>query len=343
MEQLRHFASDNNPGIHPQMMKAIAAANVGHKLAYGDDVYTESAKKKFREVFGPGIEVFFVTTGTAANVVGLSAVTESFNSILCSEEAHIFVDECNAVENFVGCKLVPYHTHDAKLTVKVLRENYPHTNWVHQPRPRVLSITQPTELGTVYAPNEIRELADFAHERGLLLHMDGARLPNAAVTLGCSLKKITRDCGVDILSFGATKNGGWMAESIVFFDKKFTENANFKRKQATQLPSKMRFIAAQFEAMLSTGLWEKNARQANAMASFLADELLKVPKVKLHQKVEANVVFAEFPREYFPEVQKKYFFYEWGENTGIARLMCSFDTTKKDVMGLVKVLKEILG
>ena len=343
MEQARHFASDNNPGVHPEIMKAIAAANNGHEIAYGDDPYTTAARKKFCETFGRGIDVFFVTTGTAANVVGLSAVTESFHSILCSSEAHIFVDECNAVENFIGCKLVPYQTHNAKLNAKLIRDNFPSTHWVHQPRPRVISITQPTELGTVYAPNEIRELADLAHEKGMLLHMDGARLANAAVSLNCTLRKITRDSGVDILSFGGTKNGALMAEAIVFFNRKFAENADFKRKQATQLTSKMRYIAVQFEALLTNNLWKKNAQQANAMARLLAEELQNVPGIKLYQNVEANAVFAELPRKYISRVQKKFNFYEWGNDTGIVRLMCSFDTTKKDVLALVRAFKAAAG
>jgi len=339
MKPKRNFASDNNPGVHPDVMRAITAANSGHALAYGDDPCTAAAVEKFKETFGPGIEVLFVTTGTAANVVGLSVITESFNSIICSHEAHIFVDECNAVENFIGCKLVPLHTPDAKLTVDIILDNFPSTSHVHQPRPGVISITQPTELGTVYEPAEIRALSDFAHRKGMLLHMDGARLANAAVSLGKTLRGITRDCGVDVLSFGGTKNGAMLAESVVFFNARLARNASFKRKQATQLLSKMRFTAVQFGALLSNGLWEKNAANANAMAKLLAGEISKIPLLEITQKVEANAVFAKIPRRFIPGIQESFYFYEWGDRSGIARFMCSWDTTEKDVRDFAKAMR----
>src|SRR6266851_3151341 len=245
MKPLRSFASDNNAGIHPDVLKAISAVNQGHVVGYGDDAYTQSAVKKFREHFGDDISVYFVFNGTAANVLSLKALTESYHAVICPEAAHIYTDECGAPEKFTGCKLIPIATPDGKLTVESVAHAYHGIGDQHHVQPRVISITQATEMGTVYRPEEIQALSRFAHERSMFLHMDGARIANAAASLGLTLRQATRDLGVHVLSFGGTKNGLMGAEAVVFFDKKVSNNFQYLRKQGMQLASKMRFISAQ--------------------------------------------------------------------------------------------------
>jgi threonine aldolase len=336
MKPVRSFASDNNAGIHPTILQAIAAANRGHVVGYGDDGYTEAAVRKFKQHFGADIEVFIVFNGTAANCLSLKSLTESYQAVICAEAAHIYTDECGAPEKFTGCKLIPIPTSDGKLTVESVRHAYHGIGDQHHVQPRVISITQATEMGTVYTPREIRDLARFGHGRGMFLHMDGARIANAAVSLGLTLREATRDLGVDILSFGGTKNGAMGAEAVVFFNKKLSRNFLYLRKQGMQLASKMRFISAQFEALLSNNLWRKNAEHANRMADLLRREVSKIPNVKIVYKVEANGVFAEIPRAAIAELQKRYFFYVWDEDRSLVRWMCSFDTTEQDVKQFAK-------
>jgi len=331
MKPIRSFASDNNAGAHPKVLQAIAAANEGHVVGYGDDRFTEAAVGKFKEHFGDDIEVFIAFNGTAANCLGLKALTESHHAVICTEGAHIYTDECGAPERFTGCKLIPIAAPDGKLTVESVSHAYHGIGDQHHVQPRVISITQATELGTVYKPNEIRDLARFAHERDMFLHMDGARIANAAVSLGLTLRGATRDLGVDVLSFGGTKNGAMGAEAVVFFNKKFATDFLYVRKQAMQLASKMRFISAQFEALLTNDLWKKNAEHSNRMAALLRDELAAVPQIKIMQPVEANGVFAKLPQHSISKIQEQYFFYVWNEEQSLARWMCSFDTTEEDV------------
>src|SRR5437868_14516033 len=250
MKPVRSFASDNNAGIHPEVLKAIAAANEGHVVGYGDDPYTESAIRKFHEHFGSDIAVFFVFNGTAANVLGLKALTDSYHAVSCTEAAHIYNDECGAPEKFTGCKLIPIPTSDGKLTVEMIGHAYHGIGDQHHVQPRVVSITQSTEMGTVYQPEEIRALAQFGHQPEMFLHMDGARIANAAASLGQTLRQATRDLGVDVLSFGGTKNGVMGAEAVVFLNQQLCHDFLYLRKQGMQLASKMRFIAVQFEALL---------------------------------------------------------------------------------------------
>ena len=336
MKPVRSFASDNNAGIHPKVLQAIAAANRGHVVGYGDDPYTAAAVRKFRQHFGADVEVFIVFNGTAANCLSLKSLMESYHAVICAEAAHIYTDECGAPEKFTGCKLIPIATADGKLTVESVRRAYHGIGDQHHVQPRVISITQASEMGTVYTPREVLDLARFAHDRNMFLHMDGARIANAAVSLGLNLKEATRDLGVDILSFGGTKNGAMGAEAIVFFNKKFSRDFLYLRKQGMQLASKMRFISAQFEALLSNNLWRKNAEHANRMAVLLQKEVSKIPKVKVVYKVEANGVFAEIPRAAIAELQKRYFFYVWDEDRSLVRWMCSFDTTEQDVKEFAK-------
>jgi len=342
MKPSSSFASDNNAGVHPEVLKAIAAANQGHVVGYGDDPYTHSAVSQFKRRFGNNIEVFFVFNGTAANCLGLKALTNSYHAVICAEAAHICVDECGAPEKFTGCKLIPIPTKDGKLTVEAVRTAYHGIGVEHHVQPRVVAITQCTEVGTVYKEDEVRRLASFAHERGMFLHMDGARIANAAASLGLDLRQASRDLGVDVLSFGATKNGGMGAEAVVFFDAKLAADFKFYRKQGMHLASKMRFLSAQFEALLKDGLWLHNAQHSNRMAQMLKRELSKIPQVKIAYKVEANGIFARLPRRAIAKLQKRYFFYMWDDAQSMVRWMCSWDTTEADVKQFVDFVRRSL-
>ncbi|MFZ0868897.1 MAG: low specificity L-threonine aldolase [Candidatus Sulfotelmatobacter sp.] len=336
----RSFASDNNAGVHPEILEAIARANQGHVVAYGDDPYTDSAKKKFEEHFGPDIAVFFTFNGTGANGLGLQALTRSFQSILCSDYAHIYCDECGAPEKHTGCKLIPLPHQDGKITLASVRHAYHGIGDQHHSQPRVISITQCTEMGTVYQPEEIQTLARFAHERDMFLHVDGARMANAAASLGQTLRQATRDLGVDVLSFGGTKNGILGGEAVVFFRPELSRDFLYLRKQSMQLASKMRFIAAQFEALLTNDLWRRSAEHANRMARLLEKEVSRIPGVKVVWKVESNGVFVQIPREAIEKIKQHYFFYMWIEEESIVRWMCSFDTTEEDIRNFAKVVAE---
>jgi threonine aldolase len=286
------------------------------------------------------VEVFFVFGGTGANVLGLKAATESHQAIICAETAHINVDECGAPEKFTGCKLLSLSTPDGKIKVEQIKPLLHEVGFEHHVQPRVISVSQATEMGTVYTPRELKTLSSFAHDNNMLLHVDGARIANAAVGLKVKLKAITRDAGVDILSFGGAKNGMMYGEAVVFFDKSLAADFKYTRKQGTHLPSKMRFISAQFEALLANDLWRRNAEHANRMAQLLAPELAKIPQVTITQKVEANGVFALVPKRYVPLLQKKYFFYVWNEETSEVRFMTSFDTTEDDIADFVGLVKK---
>lgn len=336
----RSFASDNNAGVHPEVLEAIARANQGHVVAYGDDPYTRSAIAKFEEHFGSGIEVFFTFNGTGANVLSLQSLNRPYHAVLCSDYAHIYTDECGAPEKHTGCKLIPLPHQDGKITVDSVRNAYHGIGDQHHVQARVISITQSTEMGTVYQPEEIRALADFAHENNMFLHVDGARIANAVVTIGQTLRQATRDLGVDVLSFGGTKNGIMGGEAVVFFNREFASDFLYLRKQGMQLASKMRFIAAQFEALLANDLWRRSAEHANRMARVLEAEVRKIPQVRVVWKVEANGVFAQIPRPAIAKIKERYFFYRWIEEECIVRWMCSFDTTEEDVKDFVKVVAE---
>ncbi len=338
----RSFASDNNAGVHPRIMEAITAANVGHFVAYGDDPYTAQAVNTFRKHFGKDVEVFFVFGGTGANVLGLKAVSESYHAVVCAATAHINVDECGAPEFFTGCKLLPLQTTDGKIRPNQVEPLLDNVGFEHHVQPRVISISQATEMGTVYTPRELKTLSGFAHRHGMLLHMDGARIANAAVSLGVPLKTITKEAGVDILSFGGAKNGMMYGEAVVFFNRSFAKDFKYIRKQGTHLASKMRFISAQFQALLEKDLWKGNAAHANKMAAKLAAELERIPEIKITQRVEANGVFAILPREYIPVLQKSYFFYVWNEEISEVRFMTAFDTTYEDIDEFVSYIRRTL-
>jgi threonine aldolase len=336
----RSFASDNNAGVHAEVIEAIRAANDGHVVAYGDDPFTERAVKVFQKHFGKDIAVYFVFGGTGANVLGLKAIMNSYEAVVCADTAHINIDECGAPEKFTGCKLLSARTPDGKLKPEHIAPFLHGVGFEHHVQPRVISVSQATEMGTVYTKSELKTLARFAHDHDLLLHVDGARIANAAVSLNASLKEITVDAGVDVLSFGGAKNGMMYGEAVVFFDKKRAVDFKYIRKQGMHLPSKMRFISAQFEALLSGDLWRRSAAHSNRMARVLASELERVPNVKITQPVESNGVFAEIPAKYVPALQKKYFFYVWNEETSECRFMCSFDTTEDDIRDFVALVRK---
>ncbi len=337
------FASDNNAGIHPDIMKAIAEANSGHCIGYGDDTYTESTLQKMKEVFGPQSDTFFVLTGTAANVLGIRAFLKPYQSVLCASSSHLNVDECGAPENIAGCKLMEIPSENGKLFPESLKPFLEVVGNEHHAQPGAVSITQSTELGTVYTVEEIAALSAFAHNHNMILHMDGARISNAAAHLGIRFRDITFEAGVDLLSFGGTKNGMMIGEAVIIFNQGWAENFKYIRKQGMQLLSKMRFISAQFAAFFNGDLWLKNAKHANYMAKLLSDGIRDIPGCRITQKVEANAVFVKLPSHSIDELKKRYFFYTWDTGNHIIRLMTSFDTTENDVTGLLHALKESTG
>ena len=333
----RGFASDNGAGVLPEVMAALAAANVGHAVAYGADPWTGRATAALRRELGAA-EVFFVFGGTGANVVALAGALLPHEAVVCAESAHLVLDECGAPERIVGCKLVPVPTPDGKLTPELVAPRLAGAGDVHHAQPRLVSISQSTELGTVYRVEEIAALASFAHAHGLLLHVDGARLLNAAAALGVSLRELTGDAGIDLLSFGGTKAGLLYGEAVAVFDPALAARYPFARKQAGQLPSKMRFVAAQFEALLGGGLGLAAAAHANRMVRLLAERAAAVPGVAVPSAPEANAVFATLPRAAIAPLAERFAFYVWDEARDLVRWMTSFDTTEEDVADFAAAL-----
>ena len=338
----RGFASDNNAGVHPGILKAISDVNIGHAIAYGDDPITQKARERFRDLFGPQSSVYFVFLGTAANVLSLKALTDSYHAIICAETAHINVDECNAPEKFTGCKLVTIPATDGKLTVSSIQKHLHGFDFEHHAQPKVISITQATELGTLYTLEEIKAIAGLAHQYNMYLHVDGARIANAAVSLGVTFKEMITDTGVDVLSFGGTKNGLMFGEAIVFLKPGLDQNFKYYRKQAMQLASKMRFVSAQFLAYIDQEIWKENATHANRMAQLLYNELKGIKGIEITQKTLANGVFAIVPKEIIPVLQEKFFFYVWDEDRGEVRWMTSWDTQESDVKSFTGLIRSLL-
>lgn len=339
----RAFASDNWAGVHPDVLAAMAAANVGHVPSYGNDPYTREAEQRIRSAVGDDAEVFLVFSGTAANVLCLHSMVQSHQGVICAATAHVYTSECAAAEKHIGCKLLPIASPTGKITVPGIREHLRYIGNEHHVQPRAISVTQATEYGTVYTPQEIRAIADFAHTHSLLLHMDGARIFNAAASLGVPLKAITGGAGVDALSFGGTKNGLVAGEAVVFFKQTLADDFEFKRMQGMQLASKMRFIAAQFNALLSNDLWKRNATHSNRMAQLLAGELAGIKGVAITQQVQANEVFVTLPAEIVPKLQQEWPFHIWDEATSEARLITSFDTEEADVADFAALVRQAVG
>jgi threonine aldolase len=339
----RGFASDNFSGVLPEVMEAIQKINHGHSMAYGGDQYTASAIEKFKQLFGKDIDVYFVFNGTGANVIGLSTLTQSWNSVICPSTAHVQVDECGAPDKFTGCKFIPIEVTDGKLTPDLIKTQLHGFGFEHHSQPKVISITQCTELGTVYTPEEIKAICDLAHEHDMYVHMDGARLANAVASLDVDVREITNKAGVDVLSFGGTKNGMMLGEAVIFFNPELSKNAKYIRKQSMQLCSKMKYIACQFEALLTDDLWLKTARHANKMAGLLKSEVRNIEAIKITQEVQTNGIWAIIPKDKIEKLQNEYFFWVWDEHAGEVRWLCSFDTTEEDIKGFVALLKEQLS
>jgi threonine aldolase len=328
---VRDFASDNIAGIHPEVLAALGAANGGHQAAYGDDVYTARMREVFRGHFGERAGAFPVFTGTGANVIGLRSLAKPWSAVICSESSHIYMDECGAAERVGGLKLLPVPPQDGKLTPELIgRQAY---GWgdEHRAQPHVVSITQSTELGTVYTPEETKAICEHAHGLGMTVHLDGARLANAAAALGVPLRALTTDAGVDMLSFGATKNGVLAAEAVVVLNPDAAEGLDYLRMASMQLASKMRFLSVQLIALLDGDLWLRNARHSNAMARRLHERVRSIPGVEVTREPAVNSVFAVIPGSVAERLRERFSFHTWDERTGEVRWMCAFDTTESDV------------
>jgi threonine aldolase len=337
---LKGFGSDNHAGVLPAALEAIAAANAGHAPSYGNDPWTARAEQRFREHFGEQARAFIVFNGTGANVVGLRALVRPWEGVICAETAHLNVDECGAPEFNAGIKLLAVPTPDGKLTPELVAPRLVRFGDEHAVQPRVISITQSTELGTVYSLDELRALAEVAHEQGLLLHVDGARLANAAAALDVPLRAVATDAGADALSFGGTKNGLLAGEAVVLLRPGLDDALPFLRKQSMQLASKMRFLAAQFDALLDGDAWRVPAAHANAMAARLAQAVAAVDGVTITQPVQANAVFAILPPGAAERLRERFYFYTWDEGTGEVRWMCSWDTTEAEVDAFAAAVAE---
>ncbi len=341
----RHFASDNNAGMCPEVLAALAEANAHHLPSYGDDPWTRRAEELVREVFETDCEVFFVFNGTAANCLSLWSLCESFHRVICHRFSHIQTDECGAPGFFMhGVTLHPVDTSDGKLTEAVLREGSQTPHGFHGSEPRAVSVTQTTELGTVYTPDELRALSAVARELKLSVHMDGARFANAVSATGASPADLTWRAGVDVLSLGGTKNGAAFGEAVVFFDRAKAGNFRRRCKQSGQLASKMRFLSAQWVGLLEHGVWLRNASMANKVAAYLEERLGALPGVKVAFPRQANAVFALLPTDAAVAVAAKgWRFYNDVGPGGAARLMCSWDSTVSDVDAFVGGLKSALS
>jgi len=334
----RFFASDNCSGVHPAIMEAILKANTHHMEAYGADPITKAAKEKLRALFGG--EPYFVLTGTAANVLGLKAVTASYEAVICPDSAHIVTSECGAVENHTGCQLYTASCPQGKMTPEIAAQFLEFRGGVHHAQPRVISISQSTESGTLYTVDEVKALAAFAHKHDMYLQMDGARLSNAVAALGCSFREMTEGAGVDILSFGGTKNGMMFGEALLFFGKLKNVPFPYIQKQGMQLVSKMRFLSAQFLAFFENDLWLKNASHSNKLAKLLEIELKAIPGAVIMHPVEANALFVQLPRNVLDAIQRESFFWMWSEKESVGRFMTTWDTTEEDVRQFAAIVKK---
>lgn len=338
----RSFASDNNAPVHPIVMEAILKANQEDFVSYGDDPYTTEAVNLFRKLLGADVQVFMVCTGTGANVAAISHLLRPWQGVLCAQTAHINHDECGAPENYSGSKLLTIPSKDGKISPEVLHPYFHSVGFEHHTQPGMISITQATELGMVYTPDEIERLARFAQQNDLFLHVDGARLANAAAYLNISLQELITFTGVDVLSFGGTKNGLLMGEAVVFLNPELARGFKYVRKQSMQLMSKMRYASAQFVAHLTDDLWLETARHANKMALLLEEKIRHIPEINITQPVQTNAVFATVPPQIIKPLQDKYFFYVWNAATNEVRWMTHFQTSEQDIDNFIGTLKRLL-
>jgi threonine aldolase len=343
MDVMKSFASDNYAGVLPEVMQALQNANIAHARSYGSDEITKRCINLFKQIFDADVDVYFVFNGTGANLLSISAATQSYNAVLCADISHIYNDESSAPESVTGCRFFPLKANEkGKLDIPVIEERLTRKGDVHYPQTKLLSITQSTEYGTIYTSDEIKTISGLCKKNDLFLHMDGSRFFNAAASLSCELKDISTSAGIDILSLGGTKAGMMFGEAVVVFNKKLNEHIAYKQKQIIQLASKTRFIAAQFEAMLNYELWRKTATHSNKMAQLLYNTLSRYPQIKVTKPVEANAVFAEIPKAWYEHLQQHFPFYIWKESTMEVRLMCAFDTTEEDIMGFDKALHNMV-
>jgi threonine aldolase len=337
----RGFGSDNHSGVHPKILAALQEANVGHAPSYGTDLWTEKAEQVFKKHFGPTAQTFFVFNGTAANVLALKASAKTYQSVYCTDLAHINVDECGAPEFLAGVKLIALPSVNGKLRLADLKKAHIRRGDQHCTQSQVISLTQPTELGTCYTVEELKEITAWAKSEKLFVHIDGSRLSNAAASMNKTFSQLTTDLGVDVVSFGGTKNGLMMGEAVIFLNSQLAEGFKYYRKQMGQLPSKTRFIAAQFLAYFEGDLWKEIATHACAMAEKLHQSVRGLPGVTVTQPREANGVFAIIPQAWVKPLREKYFFYVWNEHTFECRWMTSWDTDPIDIDGFAESLKEL--
>jgi len=340
----KSFASDNYSGVHPKIMESLLKVNTGHQSPYGGDEYTAKAKEKFNEVFGD-VETLFVYNGSASNVFALDILKGIGSAVLCPETAHIYTDETGALSKVTGMQMLTVPSTDGKLDLEEAKKYLLFKDTFHRPSPNIISISQATENGTIYTLDEIKEISKFAKEHNMYLHMDGARISNAVVALDCTLKEMTRDCGVDILSFGATKNGIMFGEAVVIFNEKFKSRINefeYLRKQDLQLLSKMRFLATQYITLFEENIWYENAKNGNDMAKYLEEELSKVG-IEVTNEVRGNTVFAILPPEIIEPLQEFCYFYVWDPNKSEVRFVMSFDIVKEDIDQFLVKIKELRG
>jgi threonine aldolase len=339
---MKSFASDNYAGVLPEVMQALQAANVEHAPSYGADPITSRVRELFRAEFGEFAELLFVFNGTGANVLSISAATRSFNAVLCADVSHIYNDESSAPETITGCRYFPIPSNNlGKLEPAAVNERLIRKGDVHYAQPKLLSITQSTEYGTVYTPDEIRALSDLAKKNDLYLHMDGSRYFNATAGMNASLSALSNDCGIDILSLGGTKLGMMFGEAVLVFNPELAKSIRFQQKQLMQLHSKTRFIAAQYEALLQNGLWQRTAAHANSMAQLLAEKLKPFKELRITKPVEANVVFAELPLHWNEPLMAAFPFYVWKESTNEVRLMCGWDTKAEEIEAFAANVAEL--
>jgi threonine aldolase len=338
-----YFNSDNYAPVLPEVMAALAAVNEGHAPAYGNDAVTARVEARLRELFGEDAHGFLVLNGTGANVVALRSMLRPWQGAIVAESAHLNLDEGGAPEALAGIKLLTVPTPDGKLTPELVARWIVRIGDEHAIQPGVVSVTQTTELGTLYTPEELAALAEQAHANGMRLHVDGARLGNAAAALDLPLRAFTTDVGVDAVSFGGTKAGLMLGEAVVILRPELAPSLPYLRKQSMQLASKMRYVAAQFEALLEDDVWRRGASHANAMARLLGDLITKIDGVTVNQQVQANVVFATLPKAATEALQREWGFYTWDERTGEVRWMCSWDTRREDVDAFAEAVAEAVG
>lgn len=339
---MKIFKSDNVSGVHPKVLEAIGKANIEHENPYGNDSFTQKATESIRNLFQKDVDVYFVTSGTAANVIGLGGLLKPFEAVICTDTAHINTDECGSFERVTGCKILYTPNHDGKIKIEDIKKHLTHIDDEHRVQPRVISISQTTETGTLYTVEEIKELADFAHENNMYLHLDGARIANAVVALDSTFKEMITDTGVDLLSLGGTKNGMMIGEAIVSFNKDISKNFKYHRKQGMQLLSKMRFVSCQFIPYIEDEVWKECAKNANEMGQYLKESLAEFEEIEVQEGFKTNMIFAKFDRRIIDNLQSTFGFYTIDEATNLVRLVTSFDITKEDIDKFILAIKDTL-